>query len=523
MKRAGQNPISIAAANEILRQFPGIEEKIPRSVIAQVVDEAIVASAVGEKTVHVNRPVLESTPLAKQARMEWICILEPWARSVRERVFGSADPPFSSEKWGRAVAWIEEETRREVEEVGDVEAVMESEEYRERKERALADADWLAECSSIPFALTVVPVPIFAYMKPRRRRVSLLIRDVVGQVAAAVERMPEDEGITVTDLAGRMKVERSIVLERVAQARKAGYLKNVENRKGRPHRLRPANPIPEASEDAREDELATCAPMRRGGHLMTLAVTAEAMAAVSGFEPYEVTAFLLAGTQPSVTRTRVRGSFVLRFRPPTPEEIAKGERVREIARMKQRLDAALEEAGVSFEEAEKVLATLLNRPAESKSNEEVQPPRAVDLATAEHLIRAPRVTVEFYTRDIRNEDLQKLRGEIHQAWAALRNSEPEAVGRIREEARRGAREDARAYARAHGLPVSASKAPPRGRFTEKDRQLSEIIKGIGGEPDKPSADFWEKVRQRWVEAGQPPTHADVLRRRWGRMKAKGWE
>ena len=174
---------------------------------------------------------------------------------------------------------------------------------------------------------------------------------------------------------------------RVAQARKADYLKNVELGKGHPHRLRPANPIPEVSEDTPEDKLATLAPMLRSGHLMTLAVTAEAMAAVSGFEPHEVTAFLLAGVPPSVTRTRVRGSFVFRVRPPTLEEIAKetaqGERKREIARMKQRIDTAM--AGVSDEEAEKMLARSLDRPAEYRSNEAAQPKlrRAVDPTTAD--------------------------------------------------------------------------------------------------------------------------------------------
>ena len=530
MERAELQRRAYSAAIEIAERIPlgqralslgGPEEDIRRRGIATLIEGAFAGSAVRDTAVYDAQPSLEPTPLAEQTRTEWIRILEPWARWLRKRVFGSADPPFASEDWDQTVAWIEEEMGREVEESSDAAAVIDSEEYRERKQRALADAEWLAERSGLPFALTLTPVPPLAYVKP----VSSAIREVVDQVAAAVERIPEDDGITVTDLAGRMNIEWSIVGQRVAQALRAGYLKKVWSRKGRTHRLRPAAPIPEGSQDAQEGEVVTLFPRRRGGHLMTLAVTAEAMAAVSGFEPHEVTAFLLAGVRPSLVRTRVRGYFVLRFRPPTLEEIAKGDREWEVARMKQRLDAALEDAGVSVEEAEKALATLLDRAAESPaespktvSNKEARPefPRAIDPATWEHLLRVPQVTVEFYTPDIRHEDLRKLHGEIRQAWAALRSNAREEVVRIREEARRGAWEDARA----RGFPV-VRRPSPRGRLTDHDLRLLEIIEDMGGVPDRPSADFWEKVQQRWVKARHGPAkNADVHRRHWGRLKLK---
>ena len=178
-----------------------------------------------------------------------------------------------------------------------------------------------------------------------------------------------------------------------------------------------------------------------------------------------------------------------------------------------------------------MLATLLDRAAESPtaspetvSNKEARPefPQAVVPATLEHLLRAPQVTVEVYTPDIRHEDLRKLHGEIRQAWAALHSSAWEGVGRIREEARRSARDRGRERDRERVFSVSQPpRIPtPRGRFTDYDRCLREILENMGGVPDMPPADFWKRVDERWVEEGYPSKNPDVHRRHHARMKSK---
>jgi hypothetical protein len=510
----------------------GEEDVLRHAIAAKIVSEL---GGFAEKTVHVTRPSLEPTPLAEQTRTEWIRTLEPWARSVRERVFGGGDPPFGFQEWDEAVAWIETEMRTEVEQSGDAAAVIDSKEYRKRKRRAMADAEWLAERTGLPFCLMLAPVPPLSYERPTKTgaRLSPAIRNVVDKVAAAVEEMTEEGGITVTDLARRMRVKRITVLQWVAQARKRGYLKNVEQRKGHPHRLRPGDPIPEEAQVPRGGEVATVVPQRRGGHLLILAEAAEAMVAVSGFEPAEVTAFLLTGARPSLARARVHGSFVLRWRPPTPEESAKEKRKREVGRMKLALDAALADAGVSLEEAETVLTALLDkfrespaRPSETTSDKQTRDEirRAAVPTTGGYLVRAPKVTAEFYTSDIRHEDLRRLHGKISDTWARLRSSDPEEVVRIREEARRQAGEDTREWARTHKLPVPpppVSRPSPRSRLTDHNRKLREIIEKLGGVPTNPSAEFWGEANRLWVEAGHKPTkHADAHRRHWERLKRK---
>jgi hypothetical protein len=63
----------------------------------------------------------------------------------------------------------------------------------------------------------------------------------------AVERLaPEhEEGVRQTALAAELNLDRGTVSRRVRKALDGGYLRNLEEKRGRPHRLLPGDPLPE--------------------------------------------------------------------------------------------------------------------------------------------------------------------------------------------------------------------------------------------------------------------------------------
>ena len=248
--------------------------------------------------------------------------------------------------------------------------------------------------------------------------------------------------------------------------------------------LEAADPLPDDGDmplgavelqGGREVEVATSGLLRRGGRLWTLAVATEAMAALSGFETHEVTNWLLTGTAPSLVRASVGGSFVLRHRP---------------------------------------------EPESSAADTDAEHPTIAGPKRKNGVFRSPRVTVEFFTSDIRNEDLRELRKRIDQEWARLGDAmDPRAT------LRRQAREDARRAFRSEGwkisgLPTPGPARPSRGRLTTKDLQLRAAVDELGGVPEKPTAAFWEEVRRRCKEEGCGSVQASSLRRRWKRIQSK---
>jgi 5S rRNA maturation endonuclease (ribonuclease M5) len=71
--------------------------------------------------------------------------------------------------------------------------------------------------------------------------VSPTVRDTVNAVAA----LDDDKGVTATVLAERLKLDKSATRRRLLTAADDGYVQNLEDKKGRPGRWRPAAPLPD--------------------------------------------------------------------------------------------------------------------------------------------------------------------------------------------------------------------------------------------------------------------------------------
>lgn len=78
--------------------------------------------------------------------------------------------------------------------------------------------------------------------------VSVTMRETVGAVENLCGEEEEEDGVTVRALAGALKLDRSATWRRVRAALTAGYIDNLEERKGRPYRLVPGEPLPKEVE-----------------------------------------------------------------------------------------------------------------------------------------------------------------------------------------------------------------------------------------------------------------------------------
>jgi hypothetical protein len=82
--------------------------------------------------------------------------------------------------------------------------------------------------------------------------VSATVRETVGAVTALLEAKPaeseEPATVAVVDVAKRLKLDKTAALRRVRTATQAGYLENLESRKGRPSRLILGESLPERLE-----------------------------------------------------------------------------------------------------------------------------------------------------------------------------------------------------------------------------------------------------------------------------------
>jgi hypothetical protein len=69
------------------------------------------------------------------------------------------------------------------------------------------------------------------------------IRETVGKVA--VLYADDSESVTIVKLAAELKLDKSSTWRRVRAAIDRSYLKNLEDRKGRPAKLVPGDPLPD--------------------------------------------------------------------------------------------------------------------------------------------------------------------------------------------------------------------------------------------------------------------------------------
>jgi hypothetical protein len=69
------------------------------------------------------------------------------------------------------------------------------------------------------------------------------VRETVEKVTELCSE--ESEAVTVAELARKLKLDKSATSRRVGSAPDRGYLKNLEDRKGRPARLVPGDPLPD--------------------------------------------------------------------------------------------------------------------------------------------------------------------------------------------------------------------------------------------------------------------------------------
>jgi hypothetical protein len=75
--------------------------------------------------------------------------------------------------------------------------------------------------------------------------VSAVTRETVGTVADLARQSDAATGVSVTALAARLRLDKTVASRRVNVARKGGYLRNDEDRSGRPARLVLGDPLPD--------------------------------------------------------------------------------------------------------------------------------------------------------------------------------------------------------------------------------------------------------------------------------------
>jgi hypothetical protein len=82
---------------------------------------------------------------------------------------------------------------------------------------------------------------------------------IVREVVDVVVTMPAPEGLTVRVIADRLHVDRSTAARRIRMAAEGGYLRNLEDKRGRPGRWVAGDPLPEQTEILPEC-LPSCTP-----------------------------------------------------------------------------------------------------------------------------------------------------------------------------------------------------------------------------------------------------------------------
>jgi hypothetical protein len=71
------------------------------------------------------------------------------------------------------------------------------------------------------------------------------VSQTIRQTVAAVQSLDQGEGVTSSVIAERLALDKSAAHRRMTAAAAAGYVQNLEDRRGRPGRWRPAAPLPD--------------------------------------------------------------------------------------------------------------------------------------------------------------------------------------------------------------------------------------------------------------------------------------
>ncbi|MCO6440701.1 MAG: toprim domain-containing protein [Nitrococcus mobilis] len=74
------------------------------------------------------------------------------------------------------------------------------------------------------------------------------VSDTVRETVSAVDELADESGVTVTDVAKRLGVDKSAASRRIRRAADGGYIRNKEDKRGRPGRWVIGEPLPETIE-----------------------------------------------------------------------------------------------------------------------------------------------------------------------------------------------------------------------------------------------------------------------------------
>jgi hypothetical protein len=77
------------------------------------------------------------------------------------------------------------------------------------------------------------------------RAVSSIVRDTIAAVAVLMQGNPLDEGVTQTQVASHLKIDKSTALRRCRMAISRGFIRNLEPRRSLPARLIVGDALPE--------------------------------------------------------------------------------------------------------------------------------------------------------------------------------------------------------------------------------------------------------------------------------------
>jgi hypothetical protein len=73
------------------------------------------------------------------------------------------------------------------------------------------------------------------------------VSDTIRETVTAVAEMKEPDGVTASAVAERLNLDKSAASRRLLVARSKGYIRNVEDKKGKPGRWVVGDPMPESS------------------------------------------------------------------------------------------------------------------------------------------------------------------------------------------------------------------------------------------------------------------------------------
>jgi hypothetical protein len=117
----------------------------------------------------------------------------------------------------------------------------------------------------------------------------------VGELVAVAEG--ECQGVTIAAVAQRLKLDKSAASRRVRAAIDKGYLKNLEDHRGRPARLLPGDPLPEVHEVLPRSDTLNEALQGSGG--CTVAVSSREVSEASPLADARASAFPRSGGLPA--------------------------------------------------------------------------------------------------------------------------------------------------------------------------------------------------------------------------------